>query len=39
MEIAIHHHIREKNGSNISTSLKQVCLILGSGGTSKEDSE
>ncbi|GKC20978.1 hypothetical protein Tco_1023128, partial [Tanacetum coccineum] len=31
-------YVREKNGSNLSTSLKQICLGSGSGGTSKEDS-
>ncbi|GKD70427.1 hypothetical protein Tco_1324517, partial [Tanacetum coccineum] len=30
-------YVREKNGSNLSTSLNQICLGLGSGGTSKKD--
>ncbi|GJW38567.1 hypothetical protein Tco_0064412 [Tanacetum coccineum] len=31
-------YVREKNGSNLSTSLKQICLGSGIGETSKEDS-
>ncbi|GKA32115.1 coat protein [Tanacetum coccineum] len=38
METAIHHHLREKKGSNLSTYLKQICSGSGSGVTSKEDS-
>ncbi|GJZ58379.1 hypothetical protein Tco_0613873 [Tanacetum coccineum] len=38
MVIAIHHHLREKKGSNLATSLKQIYLGSGSGVTNKEDS-
>ncbi|GKC37757.1 hypothetical protein Tco_1050141 [Tanacetum coccineum] len=38
MVIAIHHLRREKKGSNLSTSLKEISLESGSGETSRVDS-
>nr|GEY55456.1 hypothetical protein [Tanacetum cinerariifolium] len=38
MVIAIHHLCRKKNGSNLSTSLKRICIGSGSGKSSEEDS-